>query len=319
MPFVKEPRIIGHELGVRVKYMRQEGGDFPFREGSLCAVEPYLYCSKCSACRRGHTNCCRDLQVLGVHTEGGFCQELVVPLTNLHSSKHLSKEQLALVETLAIGAHAVRRACISKGESVLVIGGGPIGIGALVFAKEAGAEVTLMEAREARRVFCARHFGCRTYDSDEGARSEFLATTNREGVGVVIECTGSDSVLREAVDFVRYGAGRLVHIGVFDGDVAFPFESLRLPEVALLQSRNATGGDFQRVIKALKKGVIPADEMITHRCPLSELEGSFAKLIDPEQSPDLIKAMVAVSDEEKGEEFVYSDRVAALIDEQRSR
>src|SRR5690606_31536693 len=127
--------------------------------GDLCAVEPYLTCGKCVACRAGRTNCCMELQCLGVHTDGGMCEKLVLPAEKLHASKKLSYEQLALVETLGIGAHAVNRAGIKRGEWALVIGAGPIGLATIQFAKAAGAEIVVADLNEARLNFCRNHLG----------------------------------------------------------------------------------------------------------------------------------------------------------------
>src|SRR5438046_1886544 len=104
-PFFTYPRIIGHELGVEIVQVGpNEAG---LRAGDRCAVEPYLNCGSCIACRRGKTNCCARLQVLGVHTDGGMREYFTVPVRKLYRSEVLSLEQLALVETLGIGAHAV--------------------------------------------------------------------------------------------------------------------------------------------------------------------------------------------------------------------
>jgi threonine dehydrogenase-like Zn-dependent dehydrogenase len=135
-PFFTYPRILGHELGVEVLDLGTPAEGI--RAGQYCAVEPYLNCGTCIACRRGKPNCCVKLSVLGVHTDGGMRENLVVPIRKLHLSKNLTLDQLALVETLAIGCHAVDRAGLEKGEFVLVIGAGPIGLAVVQFAMEAG-------------------------------------------------------------------------------------------------------------------------------------------------------------------------------------
>ena len=125
-PFFQYPRVLGHELGVEVLAVGE--GVEAICPGDRCAIEPYLNCGKCIACRHGKTNCCASLQVLGVHTDGGMCERLIVPASKLHKSLTLTLDQLALVETLGIGAHAVDRAALMAGEVVLVIGAGPIGL-----------------------------------------------------------------------------------------------------------------------------------------------------------------------------------------------
>mgnify|MGYP001149496030 CR=1 FL=1 len=103
-PFFTYPRILGHELGVVVEAVNDP--ESSLKSGDRCAVEPYLNCGRCVACRRGKTNCCVSLQTLGVHTDGGMREQIVIPVAKLHRSAALSIEQLALVEMLGIGAHA---------------------------------------------------------------------------------------------------------------------------------------------------------------------------------------------------------------------
>ena len=136
MPFYSYPRIPGHELGVEV--VKVGPGVTNVAAGDRCSVEPYMNCQDCYACRRGGSNCCVNLQVLGVHTDGGLRPRFIVPARKLHPSKKLTLEQLALVETLAIGCHAVDRISPRKDEQVLVIGAGPIGLSVIEFAKLTG-------------------------------------------------------------------------------------------------------------------------------------------------------------------------------------
>src|ERR1700722_19100422 len=157
MPFFSYPRIPGHELGVEVLAV---GADVTnVKPGDRCAVEPYINCRNCYACRRGLTNCCEKHQTLGVHCDGGLRPRFLVPARKLHISRKLSFEQLALVETLAIGCHAVDRAAIQADESCLIIGAGPIGLATLEFVKLTGAKVIMLDVNEGRLDFCKRVMG----------------------------------------------------------------------------------------------------------------------------------------------------------------
>src|SRR5437660_1003179 len=126
MPFYSYPRIPGHELGVEI--VEVGPGVSHVKPGDRCSIEPYMNCGECIACRKGSSNCCANLKVLGVMTDGGLRDRFIVPAHKLHPSKKLSFDQLALVETLAIGCHAVDRAALAAGENCLVIGAGPIGL-----------------------------------------------------------------------------------------------------------------------------------------------------------------------------------------------
>src|SRR5665213_1249948 len=138
MPYFSYPRIPGHELGVEVIAIGE--GVTNVRAGQRCAVEPYLNCQHCYSCRCGHTNCCESNQTLGVHCDGGLRPQFLLPARKLHVSAKLNFEQLALVETLAIGCHAVHRGQPGANEHVLVIGAGPIGLSAIEFSRLSGAK-----------------------------------------------------------------------------------------------------------------------------------------------------------------------------------
>jgi threonine dehydrogenase-like Zn-dependent dehydrogenase len=140
-PFFSYPRILGHELGVEVVALGEQVETLA--PGMRCAVEPYFSCGTCSACRRGKPNCCLNLKVFGVHIDGGMREYAIIPAKYLHPAKTLSFDQLALVEPLSIGAHAVSRAQITSGEQVLVIGAGPIGLAVTQFALLMDANVSV--------------------------------------------------------------------------------------------------------------------------------------------------------------------------------
>src|SRR5205807_526390 len=146
MPFFSYPRIPGHELGVEV--LEVGPGVTHVKPGDRCSVEPYINCQQCYACQRGHTNCCEKHQTLGVHCDGGLRPRFLVPARKLHVSRSLTFDQLALVETLAIGCHAVNRSALQASESCLIIGAGPIGLATLEFAKLTGATVIMLDVNE---------------------------------------------------------------------------------------------------------------------------------------------------------------------------
>src|SRR5687767_596747 len=157
MPFFSYPRIPGHELGVEV--VEPGEGVTHIKPGDRCSVEPYMNCGTCHACRKGAGNCCACLKVLGVMTDGGLRDRFVVRADKLHPSAKLTFDQLALVETLAIGCHAVDRSTLTRGENCLVIGAGPIGLATIVFAKLTGARVLVLDMNRQRLEFCREVMG----------------------------------------------------------------------------------------------------------------------------------------------------------------
>ena len=162
-PFFNYPRILGHELGVEVVELAAGAeAATTLRPGDRCAVEPYVRCGTCCACRAGRYNCCESLACLGVHADGGMRELVSLPVELLHKSQTLSLDQLALVETLGIGAHAVDRGAVAEGESVLVVGAGPIGLATLQFALLSGGRAVVLEPNALRRQFAARFGVART-------------------------------------------------------------------------------------------------------------------------------------------------------------
>src|SRR5438132_5047841 len=159
MPFFSYPRIPGHELGVQVL---EVGADVAnVKPGDRCSVEPYINDPNSYASRRGRPNCCEKLEVLGVHRDGGLRPRFVLPARKLHVSRKLAFDQLALVETLAIGCHAIHRAAPQPDETCLIIGAGPIGLATLEFVKLTGARVIVLDMNEQRLDFCRRVMGVR--------------------------------------------------------------------------------------------------------------------------------------------------------------
>src|SRR5262249_19865 len=127
--------------------------------GDRCAVEPYINCQTCYACIRGKNNCCENHKTLGVHIDGGLRPRFLVPARKLHIPRKLAFEQLALVETLAVGAHAVWRADPQADEAVLIIGAGPIGLAALEFVRLTKAKIIVVDMNPQKLEFCRKVMG----------------------------------------------------------------------------------------------------------------------------------------------------------------
>jgi 2-desacetyl-2-hydroxyethyl bacteriochlorophyllide A dehydrogenase len=288
-PFFSYPRILGHELGVEIV----EIGDnlAGLRPGDRCAVEPYLTCDRCIACRRGKSNCCVHLQCLGVHSDGGMRERIKVPLSKLHKSEILSLDQLALVEPLCIGAHAVARAQIEEGEFALVIGAGPIGLSVLQFAQLAGARLIVMDINEERLRFARDHFDIEFVVGPGAAGEPLESITSGEMPTLVFDATGNARSMEAAFELVANG-GRLVLVGLVQGNVSFRDQDAHRRELTLLRSRNATAADFKRVIHELESGKIDIDSWITHRVLFDEVVGQFDGWLDPKTK--FVKALVEV-------------------------
>jgi 2-desacetyl-2-hydroxyethyl bacteriochlorophyllide A dehydrogenase len=276
-PFLQYPRVMGHELAVEV--VEAEG----FAPGEICAVNPYLSCGTCRPCLDGKPNCCERIAVLGVHRDGGMAELLVLPAANLIAAQGLSLDHCAAVEFLAIGAHAARRAGTAPGDRALVIGAGPIGIGTALFARLAGAEVTLADVDPERLAQASRIAGSQALLSPE-AREEF---------DLVFDATGNAASIEAAFGHVAHG-GRLVLVSVVKDRISFADPDFHRREMTLIGSRNATDQDFQRVMAAMRSGDVPLGQVVTHR---TTLDGAVSDL--PRWTHDksgLIKALIDIGD-----------------------
>lgn len=292
MPFYSYPRIPGHELGVEVVAV---GPDVHgIQAGDRCSVEPYINCEKCDACLRGHSNCCENLQVLGVHTDGGLRPGFIVPARKLHPSTNLTFEQLALVETLAIGCHAVNRGASQAGEAVLVIGAGPIGLSVIEFVKLSGARTVVLDLNERRLDFCKRVMGVDAVvvSKGDGSEAEQMKKIVPGGLfRVVIDATGNHQSMSRALHYAAF-AGHVVFVGITTGEISFGHPLMHRRELTLFASRNALPADFRRIIELIETARLDTAPWITHRPQFGELIEVFPSYTRPESG--VIKAIVQV-------------------------
>ena len=296
MPYFSYPRIPGHELGVEVLAVGE--GVTNVAPGDRCSVEPYINCQHCYSCRRGHTNCCEAHKTLGVMCDGGMVERYLVPARKLHISRKLSYDQLALVETLAIGCHAINRGAPEPSEHVLVIGAGPIGLSVIEFARLSGARTIVMDMNPARLAFVRDRMGVPDTiqlapGGEEAALKQLGALTNGQLADVVVDATGSNKSMGGALAYCSY-AGRLVYVGITQAEVSF-FHApiLHRREVSILASRNALAPDFTRIISLIEDGKIDTDPWITHHAQFDEMIAVFPKWLEPETG--VIKAVVNVA------------------------
>jgi 2-desacetyl-2-hydroxyethyl bacteriochlorophyllide A dehydrogenase len=227
--------------------------------------------------------------VLGVHTDGGMRERIAVPVTHLIRTEGLTLDQTAVLEPLAIGAHAVRRSGVGAGKTALVIGAGPIGLGVAAFAKQTGARVIAMDLSGDRLAFCRSWAGAdHTVNASDRPAARIAELTDGEFPTVVFDATGSARSMAEALGYVAHG-GTLVYVGLVKNDIALPHPEFHKRETTLMGSRNATREDFERVLAAVRSGAIDADRFITHRAPFDTMIDAFEGWLRPESG--VIKAM----------------------------
>jgi 2-desacetyl-2-hydroxyethyl bacteriochlorophyllide A dehydrogenase len=287
-PFFSYPRVLGHELAAEL--VDAVGAD-GFEKGERVTFIPYFNCGNCIACRSAKPNCCVNIQVCGVHTDGGMAEYLQVPQHLLVHGDGLSFDELALVEPLAIGAHGVRRADVQPGEFVLVIGAGPIGLGIMEFARIAGAKVIAADMNERRLAFCKENL---KVDHIINVKNEDFAErlkdiTNGDMPTVIIDATGNQKAINNAFLYLAHG-GRYVLVGLQRDELIVSHPEFHKRESTLMSSRNATRQDFEHVIDSMKKGLVDPQTYITHRVAFNDVKDEFESWLDPANG--VIKAIV---------------------------
>lgn len=292
-PFFSYPRIPGHELGVEILELGPDVTNV--QVGDRCSVEPYINCQKCYSCIRGLTNCCEEHQTLGVMCDGGLTEKMILPARRVHAANNLTYEQSALVETLAIGCHAVDRANVQADETVLIIGAGPIGLSALEFVRVAGARPIVADLSDKRLGFVKEKMDVIdtikiTGESNDITQLETLTDGRR--ADVVIDATGNNRSMARAMEMAAFG-GRVAYVGITQSNLDFPHAAfMHRRELTLLASRNALSRDFTRIIDLIEKGTIDTAPWITHHASFDEVPDVFPAWVDPESG--VIKAIIHI-------------------------
>ncbi|WP_096315896.1 zinc-binding alcohol dehydrogenase family protein [Escherichia coli] len=265
-PFFSYPRVLGHEICGEI--IESGKNIHNFNIGQQVAVIPYISCQQCPACKSGRTNCCEKISVIGVHQDGGFSEYLSVPVANI----------------------LVRRAAIAPGEQVLVVGAGPIGLGAAAIAKADGAQVVVADTSPARREHVATRLELPVLDpSAEDFDAQLRAQFGGSLAQKVIDATGNQHAMNNTVNLIRHG-GTVVFVGLFKGELQFSDPEFHKKETTMMGSRNATPEDFAKVGRLMAEGKITADMMLTHRYPFATLAETYER--DVINNRELIKGVI---------------------------
>lgn len=262
-PFVTYPRILGHELGCEIAEIAP--GEHGFKAGEPVTIEPYIGCGKCYPCSLGRYNCCANIRVMGVHADGGMRDYFAVDIGRIHRAPAGSTfEELAMVETASVGAHGVKRARVEAGETVLIIGAGPIGIGAMQYAKAHGARTIVMDIAPASLEMALKLGADATIDSSASEPvAEVMKLTGGLGAHAVVEAVGLPDTIQLTVELVA-PAGRIAIVGVGDRKVTFPQQIFNKKEIDYFGVRNSRGL-FPEIINLVSRGLIRMGPLVTHR------------------------------------------------------
>ncbi|AAU37132.1 zinc-binding alcohol dehydrogenase family protein [[Mannheimia] succiniciproducens] len=284
-PFFEYPRVLGHEASGVITELGKNVDKF--KVGQRVALIPYVSCGKCGACLSGKTNCCENISVIGVHQDGAFSEYLTAPAKNiLPIADSVDFTTAALIEPFAISAHAVRRAQITKGDDVLIVGAGPIGLGAAAIAHADGANVVIADTSEERRKHIQANIPVPTVNPINEKVEDYF---NGRLPQIVIDATGNQKAMNNAVNLIRHG-GRIVFVGLHKGTIEFSDPDFHKKETTLMGSRNATLEDFEKVQHLMSERKISANMMLTHTFKYDELAEIYEEKITKNQS--LIKSVV---------------------------
>jgi threonine dehydrogenase-like Zn-dependent dehydrogenase len=268
------PRIPGHEVAAIVV----EGGDLA--KGTAVTLSPYTSCGNCPSCRRGRPNACQHNQTLGVQRDGAMMEYLRVPREKIYTA-NLSLKELALVEPLTVGTHAVARGRVTKDDTVAVFGCGGVGLGAIAAAAFRGAKTIAIDMDDAK-LEVARKAGAteliHTKTQDVHSR---LVEITQNGPDVIIEAIGLPATFRAAVEEVAF-TGRVVYIGYAKEPVNYETRLFVQKEIDIMGSRNALPEDFHEVIRMLEASRFPVEDAISAIVPP---EGAAAILAEWSENP----------------------------------
>lgn len=267
-PLVSLPRIPGHELGVVI---RETGPDVPpeYQPGRQAVVMPYTVCGACTSCRAGRVNACRHNRTLGVQQDGGLAERLVLPHDKLILNDTLAPRHLSLVEPLSVGFHAVDRGRITADDTVVVLGCGMIGLGAVIGAVARGARVVAVDFGDKTKIALKYGAAVGIDPGRENVAERVAELTHGDGASVVIEAVGLPATFTQAIDLACF-SGRVVYIGYSKSPVTYETRFFNLKELDILGSRNARRADFDAVIAWLQACTCPPDDLITRVFPFAD-------------------------------------------------
>jgi 2-desacetyl-2-hydroxyethyl bacteriochlorophyllide A dehydrogenase len=290
-PYFTYPRVLGHELSGIIVDTKIENKSLL---GKPVSVLPYLSCGKCNSCLKGKTNCCANLHVMGVHVDGGFREYVSVPVDNIMVGREETDlEHLSMVEPLSISYHGIMRADILENDWVIIFGAGPIGIGALMFAKSKTNNIILIDINKNRITYCKSILGIEHSfnGNDETLFEEIKELTNGHFADIVIDATGNKKSIQQQLRFLGHG-GKWILIGLQREDLHINHPEFHKREATLMSSRNATKHDFKQVMDKIDNKEIDPALLITHTLDFEEVVNSFSSFIVDQT---LIKGIIKVN------------------------
>ncbi len=292
-PFTTYPRIPGHEFSAEIVSIPEN--DRGLKAGDIVTANPYFNCGECYSCKRGYVNCCTDNKTMGVQRDGSFCEYVAMPIERIYEGKGLSAKQLALVEPFTISWHAVNRAPVKKGDKVLIVGAGPIGLFALISALEKGAQVYIADVLDGR-LQKALDFGAAGIinSAKTDIVRESMKITNGNGFDVCIEACGQSVTFLNCIDCAAFAAN-IILIGNGKKETTFLHSILLKKELNVFGSRNSYPADFKAVIDIIASGRVDVMKMVSDVYPMDRADEAFKALAN--NSGELCKVLVKIAED----------------------
>ncbi len=293
-PFTTYPRIPGHEFSAQIVSVPEN--DRGFLPGEVITCNPYFNCGKCYACRRGLINACHDNQTMGVQRDGAFQEYITMPVERLIHGKGLSAKELALIEPFSISCHALSRVRIKTGDTLLIMGAGPIGLFALIKAKTAGARVLIADLLENRLALAASYGADMTVNvAADDLHTACADFTNGNGFDVCVEACGAPETFLNCISEAAHGAD-IVLIGNGKRETKFIHSILLKKELNVFGSRNAFTKDFEELIDLVASGRVNVLNMVSGVFAMDNAAEAFEKLKNNDGS--LAKLLIRISEEQ---------------------
>lgn len=273
MKYITYPEVPGHEFSAEIVEI-EEDNQFGLKKGMIVTANPYFNCGTCYSCKKGLVNCCSTNKTMGIQKSGAFSEFFTLPIERVYAGEGLSAKTLALVEPFCISHHGIKRANIKKGDNVLVIGAGTIGICAVLAAQTYGAVVTIADVSTEKLEFAKGFNVDHTILSNDTFMDQVMKITNGDGYDVVVEAVGLPATFQNCIEAASFG-GTMIQIGVGKSNVDLFFTKIQQKEMAIFGSRNAVQSDFQEVIKLLQDGKLNLEDIISKIYPLEESAKAF--------------------------------------------
>lgn len=289
-PFTTYPRIPGHEFSAEIIEIPEN--DKGLKKGDVVTCNPYFNCGKCYSCERGHVNCCTDNQTMGVQRDGAFCEYISMPVERIYPGMGLTAKELALIEPFSISRHAISRAAIRPTDSVLIVGAGPIGLFALLAAKQFAGKIAVADVLN-NRLDLAMSYGA---DGVVNTTTEDIAKfteefTDGRGFDVCIEACGRPETFLMCIDEAAYAAN-IILIGNGKRETTFLHSIILKKELNIFGSRNAMKQDFLDNIELAASGKVDLMKMVSGVYEMDKAAEAFDALAH--NKGDLAKLLIRI-------------------------